>query len=109
MEKAAADHIISQGGQIITTNYRCRMGEIDIIARDGDTICFIEVKYRKDIQKGYPVEAVDIRKQFTICRVSDHFRMVKALSDERPYRYDVISITGECIRWIKNAFSYISL
>ncbi len=106
-EEKAALYIKSRGGSIIDRNFRCRMGEIDIIARDDDTICFIEVKYRKNIKKGFPAEAVGGRKQFTICRVSDYYRMKKGLSEDGKYRFDVISMTDNDTEWIKNAFLYM--
>lgn len=108
-EDRAAAFITSGGGRIIERNYSTRMGEIDLIARDSDTICFIEVKYRKTVRAGYPTEAVDHRKQFKICRVSDHYRMTKGLRDDIPYRFDVISIVGDEITWYKNAFEYIPI
>ncbi|MCR5773863.1 MAG: YraN family protein [Lachnospiraceae bacterium] len=108
-EELAASYIEAHGGRVIDRNYRSRMGEIDLIANDDGTTCFIEVKYRSDIRKGYPAEAVDGRKQFTICRTSDHYRMKKGLSEDIPYRFDVISIVGSEITWYKNAFQYIGL
>ncbi|MCR5747578.1 MAG: YraN family protein [Lachnospiraceae bacterium] len=106
-EEMAAGYIKEQGAIILERNYRSRMGEIDIIAKDDDTVCFIEVKYRQDSAKGDPTEAVGIKKQFTICRVSDYYRMEKRLSEDMAYRYDVIAIKGKEICWYKNAFSYI--
>ncbi len=108
-EDRAAAYIISSGGRIIERNYSTRMGEIDLIAHDAGAICFIEVKYRKTVRAGYPAEAVDQRKQFKICRVSDHFRMMKRLRDDIPYRFDVVSIIGDEITWYKNAFEYIPI
>lgn len=108
-EDKAADLIVREGGRILDRNYRNRMGEIDIVADDAGTICFVEVKYRKNDSRGTPAEAVGIRKQFTICRVADHYRMAKRLSEDRPYRFDVIAITGDEIHWYKNAFSYVIL
>ncbi|MBQ5535034.1 MAG: YraN family protein, partial [Lachnospiraceae bacterium] len=83
-EDKAADLIVREGGRILDRNYRNRMGEVDIVADDAGTICFVEVKYRKNDSRGTPAEAVGIRKQFTICRVADHYRMAKRLSEDRP-------------------------
>lgn len=55
-------------------NYRCRSGEIDLIARDGECLVFVEVRYRTDTGKGHPLETVDPRKQRRICKVSDVYR-----------------------------------
>ena len=108
-ETMACDHIVRSGGRIMERNFRSRMGEIDIIAEDGGAICFVEVKYRKNVSNGHPAEAVGAKKQYTICRTADYYRMKKRLSEDRPYRFDVISITGDEIVWYKDAFSYISL
>ncbi len=106
-EEAAAEYITKQGGRIIERNFRSRMGEIDIVAEDEGAICFVEVKYRRSAAKGYPTEAVGIKKQLTISRTSDYYRMKHHLSENMSYRFDVISITGEDITWYKNAFQYI--
>ncbi len=108
-EDRAAEYLTERGADIIERNYRSRMGEIDIIAKDEGVICFIEVKYRRNGLSGEPGEAVGARKQFTICRVSDHYRMEKRLPEDIPYRYDVIAIKGKDICWYKNAFSYIMI
>ncbi len=108
-EDMAAEYLVHEGARILDRNYRTRMGEIDIVADDAGTICFIEVKYRKSEAKGTPAEAVDSRKQFTICRVADHYRMTRRLAEDRAYRFDVIGITGSEMHWYKNAFSYVIL
>ena len=108
-EDRAAAFIESHGGQVTERNFRSRMGEIDLIARDGEAVCFIEVKYRKNAAAGYPAEAVGAKKQFTICRVADFYRMKKQLPDDIPYRFDVIGIIGNEIKWYKNAFQYVQL
>ncbi len=106
-EDAASEFLLRQGAGILFRNFRSRMGEIDIIASDHGTLCFIEVKYRKSVKKGYPAEAVGVRKQVTICRTADYYRMKMSLPEDLSYRFDVISIMGEEITWYKNAFSYI--
>ena len=106
-EETAAGYIQKQGGSIIERNFRSRMGEIDIVARDHGAICFVEGKYRRSTAKGHPTEAVGIKKQLTICRTADYYRMKHRLSENLSYRFDVIAITGEEIIWYKNAFQYI--
>ncbi len=95
------------GVRILERNYRCRMGEIDIIGLDGDTRVFFEVKYRKNASAGEPYEAVGYKKQRIICRTADHYRMTHSLSVDMPYRFDIISIRGDSTEWYKNAFEYI--
>ena len=69
-EDIAAEYIRNNGGKIIKRNYRSRQGEIDIIARDGEYLCFVEVKYRAGDKYGDALEAVGFAKQKTVCKVS---------------------------------------
>ena len=62
-EQLAAEQLINMGYSVLACNYRNRFGEIDIIAKDGDTICFCEVKYRRDNGCGRALEAVGYSKQ----------------------------------------------
>ena len=64
-ERKAGEYLEKQGYKILEYNYRCRAGEIDIVARDGEYLVFCEVKYRKDNKKGTPLEAVTLQKQRT--------------------------------------------
>ena len=106
-EKKAADYLESRGCRILDRNFHSRYGEIDLIYQEDNVLCFGEVKYRKDKNKGYPAEAVDRRKQTVISRVSDFYRMKNGLGEEICYRFDVIGINNESIEWIKNAFEYV--
>ena len=94
------------GYKILENNFRCRIGEIDIIALHKGYLVFIEVKYRKNTSKGSALEAVTYGKQQKICKVSDYYRMIHHCSFDTPIRYDVIAIEGEQIQWIQNAFEY---
>ena len=82
---------------------RCRSGEIDIIAKDGETLVFCEVKYRSDGAMGSPLEAVDVKKQRTIFRSALYYLSEHGLEDV-PCRFDVIGIEGAKITQIRNAF-----
>ena len=106
-EQTAIEYLQRQGVEILEHNYRNRRGEIDIIGRDGEYTVFVEVKYRRDASVGDPAEAVNYRKQRTICRVADYYRMVHHLGDFTPVRYDVVAICGEDITWYQNAFEHI--
>ena len=75
-ERKAADYLKQQGLFILRYNYRCRFGEIDLIARDGEYLVFVEVKYRKDNSSGYSLAAVNPAKQKTICKVARYFLTV---------------------------------
>ena len=64
-------------------------------------------KFRENLLNGLPEEAVDRKKQKKICRASDHFRMKNSLDESLSYRFDVLSLTPESIKWLKNAYEYI--
>lgn len=103
-EQMAADYLTGQGVQILERNYRCRGGEIDLIVRDGCYLVFVEVKYRSSSAKGDPAEAVDGYKQHRIRNVARYYLYDHRYGEDTPCRFDVISILGDEIRWIKNAF-----
>ena len=90
-EALAANYLTRKGVQIIARNYRQKTGEIDIIARDGDYLVFIEVKTRKSSHFGHPFEAVTRKKQAQISRVALGYMGRNKLLDQ-PARFDVISI-----------------
>lgn len=105
-ERQAEEYLRSQGYRILCRNYRCRTGEIDLVARERGYLVFVEVKYRADAKKGMPQEAVDIHKQQRICRVSDHYRMIHRYGDDIPCRFDVVAILGDDVVLIRDAFPY---
>lgn len=102
-EKAAGFYLKQMGYEILQFNYRCRLGEIDLIAKDGAYYVFCEVKYRADERKGSPLEAVDARKQQKIFRTAMYYLTEQQLEDV-PCRFDVVGIEGTKITLIKNAF-----
>lgn len=106
-EQRAAEYLTQKGYQILERNFYSRQGEIDIIARDGKYLVFVEVKYRKNDSGGHPLEAVDIRKQKRICRTADWFCCRHGYHEGIPCRFDVIGIMGEEIVHVKDAFYYI--
>ena len=109
-EQAAGRYLEQLGYEILEYNYRCRSGEIDIIAKDGAYVVFCEVKYRADSRKGDPLEAVDTRKQNVIFRCAMYYLAEHHLNDV-PCRFDVIGIQGKDgmkgaeVTYIKNAFT----
>ncbi len=111
-EDLACDHIRESGGRILERNFRALRGEIDIIARDGKYLCFIEVKYRKGDEFGPPEAAVNYHKQRQICKISKTYLYSRFKSLDIPIRYDVISVSDHdetvSLKWLKNAFDYIS-
>ena len=103
-EERASAYLEQMGYEILLRNYRCKSGEIDLIARDGSWLVFTEVKYRKDAAKGLPEEAVDIRKQQRIYRAAQAFLQRYHVPLDTPCRFDVVAIEGESIRHLPDAF-----
>jgi putative endonuclease len=106
-ENRAVTFLEQKGLSIISRNYRTTDGEIDIIAQDGDTIVFVEVKTRRSLSFGVPEAGVDFRKQKQIKKVAQQFISHYQLFD-RNCRYDILALlyegTAVEIKYIQNAF-----
>lgn len=106
-EEEAAGLLKDNGYKILHKNYKTKLGEIDIIACDKDTICFVEVKTRKSRRFGLPAEAISGPKQRQISKVALSFLKEKNLLDKKA-RFDVVSVVYAKDRpqldLIKNAF-----
>lgn len=106
-EDIAVGYLEKKGYRILERNYRCRYGEIDVIAFKDGVLVVAEVKYRSNDRCGEPAEAVDVRKQRRICRVTMDYLMRHKYFCEKPCRFDVISIYGGGeIKHIENAFYF---
>lgn len=103
-EKQAALFLKKHKIEIIAQNYRCKTGEIDLIALDNKELVFIEVKYRSNANFGQPYESVDYRKQQKIINAAQMFLQQNATLANKPCRFDIISIHNSEITWLKNAF-----
>ena len=103
-ELIAAEHLRKNNIEVICMNFRCKQGEIDIIGKDGEYYVFIEVKYRKNTDFGYPEEAVTLKKQHTIRTVAQFFMVKNKIPMDSHVRFDVVSILGTEITHIRNAF-----
>jgi putative endonuclease len=90
-EDLACRHLEAQGFEVLARNYRCRSGEVDVVARDGDATVFVEVKERSGRSHGEGHESVTFGKRRRIVRAARLFAAAHGLS-ERPLRFDVISI-----------------
>ncbi|MBN1913567.1 MAG: YraN family protein [Candidatus Omnitrophica bacterium] len=106
-EEAAAGFLKKKGYRIIQKNYRTKLGEIDIIAKDKDTFCFIEVKSRHSDKFGSPKESITADKQNRIAKSSLIFLKANKLFDEKS-RFDVVALSypegKPKIELIKDAF-----
>lgn len=103
-ERLAADTLRGKGYGIMAQNYRCHLGEIDLIAVKGGVLVFVEVKYRADGTLGDPLEAVGPLKQRRIYRVAQVFMKERHIPQDTPCRFDVIGICGREIAHVENAF-----
>ena len=105
-ETKAEEYLESKGYRILGKNYRCKFGEIDLIAKDGDYLVFVEVKHRKNNHTGNPLEAVTYRKIRRISMTASYYIMMHHISVDSPIRFDVIGYLGDEVTHIENAFEY---
>lgn len=106
-EAEAADFLVRNGYQILEKNYRCKIGEIDIIARDQDYLCFVEVKYRSSTSKGFPAEAINRNKIRKITKTAQLYMLRYGLDSDTPCRFDAVVILDREFTLLKNAFDSI--
>jgi putative endonuclease len=110
-EKIAADFLKKNGYRIVEINFRCPIGEIDIIAKERADLVFVEVKTRKSRELGYPEQAVGLRKQKKMSQLALWYLQKRKIIDTNS-RFDVVAITlmpeKNEIRLIRNAFDFIS-
>ena len=104
-ENFACDFLRDIGYKIIHRNWRCRWGEIDIIAKDGETLVFVEVKTAKSDKFGSPLDWVDGRKQEHLTKSALQYLMDE-VGEDVPVRFDVIAVHLNEMKCehIKNAF-----
>lgn len=106
-EEQAARFIEDKGYIILEKNFRCKLGEIDLIGKSDNYLCFIEVKYRSSIGHGFPSEAIDYRKQKRIINSAMTYMNFHKLPTDTPCRFDVVVILNQEFKLIKNAFEVI--
>ncbi len=104
-EKLAGAYLEQKGYEILEYNFYSRAGEIDIIAKHDGYIVFVEVKYRKDLQMGHPLEAVSLQKQKVISKCAGYY-LYKNKCLNVPVRFDVVGILGDQITIVQNAFPF---
>ncbi len=90
-EITGTEYLRARGYQILASPYRVREGEIDIVARDGECLVFVEVKARRS--DPHPEDAVNPAKQRRIIRAASHYRSRHRLVDT-PYRFDILTLVG---------------
>lgn len=111
-EQYAARWLEARGLRIVSRNYRCKVGEIDLVARDGAALVFIEVRARSPSRYASAAESVDRRKQRRLLRSAQYYLHNHPAAAHLPCRFDVIAIEPrQCtapptIRWIQSAFAH---
>ena len=102
-EASAERFLVERGYRIIERNFRCKLGEIDLVARERGVLCFIEVRSRGDGEHGHPAETVSWAKQRKVIRAAYAY-----LDQRRPRfdeaRFDVVAIVGDTIELIRDAW-----
>lgn len=102
-EDVAIDYLKSEGYTILDRNYSCKIGEVDVIAWDGEFVVFVEVKARRDTTFGLPRQAVNWHKQQTIVKVAQYW-LYKNKRTGIPVRFDVIEILDGNVTHLADAF-----
>jgi len=102
-EALAVAALTGRGYRIVERNFRCRLGELDVVAFDGGTLVFVEVRSRRDARFGGGLAAVPVRKLRQVARVAAVY-----LAARRPRfetcRFDVVAVTGDRVEVVRDAF-----
>jgi putative endonuclease len=108
-EAFALQHLQQEGLSLIAQNWLCKRGELDLVMLDGDTVVFVEVRYRRHAGWGGALESVDLRKREKLVIAAQYFLQQASRWADSPCRFDVIGINGKpgkepSFNWLKNAF-----
>lgn len=103
-EKVALDYLNREGLKPVQRNFRCRLGEIDLIMQDGDCLVFVEVRYRTNANFTSAGPTVDVHKQRKLIRTAAFFLARRSRYADKVMRFDVVAINGKNVQWIKDAF-----
>ncbi len=107
-EDLAVQYLKKKGFKVIERNYHCSEGEIDLVAREKNTLVFVEIKTRSSSEYGLPQDAVDRFKQHKMIEVARSYLAERHLTEDIPARFDVVAIhfmpAGPQIELIKDAF-----
>ncbi|MFT5781473.1 MAG: putative endonuclease [Pseudomonas sp.] len=108
-EQQARSHLERHGLRLLAQNWACRVGELDLVMLDGDTVVFVEVRYRRHAGWGGALESVDARKRNKVSAAAQYFLLQESRWAKHPCRFDVVAMSAseqpnERLNWIKNAF-----
>ncbi len=104
-ENLAVEFLQQAGLKLVARNYRCRFGEIDVIAREGATLVFVEVRMRSSSRFGGAAASITRSKQMKLLRAARHY--LAGIARAPACRFDALLIDGKdsSIEWLKNAFA----
>lgn len=108
-EAQARQHLEQHGLRLLAQNWRCRLGELDLVMLDADTVVFVEVRYRLHADFGGALGSIDGRKQQRLALAASMFLHKEFRWANHPCRFDVIALqgsghAGQPLQWLKNAF-----
>lgn len=104
-EDRACVYLCEQGLELVLRNYRCKLGEVDLIMLDKKSLVFVEVRYRKQGDFGNGLESISRHKQSKLIRTATFYLQANRLTDKIACRFDAISLADDNkIVWIKDAF-----
>ncbi|HEX6831920.1 MAG TPA: YraN family protein [Rudaea sp.] len=107
-ENAALAHLLRAGLKPLDRNFSCRYGEIDIVARDHETVVFVEVRFRNDAAHGDGTASVGAAKREKLARTAQIWLQARPQLADAPCRFDVIGCSGTAqnarIEWVRGAF-----
>ncbi|ENM5739643.1 YraN family protein [Vibrio mimicus] len=107
-EQMAADYLRRQGLSLVTQNVNYRLGELDLVMRDGSTLVFVEVRYRASTSYGHAAETVTPSKRVRLIKAANCWMLANKInSHSADFRFDVVAIhqQGQHIEWLKNAIT----
>jgi putative endonuclease len=106
-EQQALDYLTAQGLRLVARNYRCRLGEIDLIMKDKLYLIFIEVRARVSVDFGGGLGSITYAKRQKIIKTTSHYLLTQNIGEQQAIRFDVVSIDGSSsqLTWVKDAFN----
>jgi putative endonuclease len=107
-EDAALTHLMRSGLQLLTRNFSCRQGELDLVMREGECVVFIEVRYRASHARGDGAASVGASKRAKLVHAAQVWLLAHPRLATAPCRFDVVGCTGSPqqpqVEWIRSAF-----
>lgn len=111
IEQQALDYLLKQGLHYKTRNFRCRVGEIDLILEDQKTLVFVEVRYRQNQEFGGALASITASKQKKLYKAAQYYLVKHHIYDKVATRFDVIAVQKTASQsfeffWAKNALTF---